>query len=147
MSNEPKDCITLGADIGGPQASDVTVPQFMPLRKFLASMCTRPYSTEVDEFALILRIDGNVAQFHFEGCERMRRSRKGRYVTIDIGVPESRWKDQPAAALRTYLMDCVRDALRQIVAKLKKDKTDVDEGALFADVDRVAAAYLAGDAT
>ena len=53
-----KDTVTLGVQAGDERAGQTTEPHFMSLRKLLASVCTGPYSTEVDEFALILRIDG-----------------------------------------------------------------------------------------
>ena len=54
--------------------------------------CKGPYSDEIDEFALILRIGGQMQEFDFEGCERIRRSRKHRYITVDLGFPSRRWK-------------------------------------------------------
>lgn len=53
----------------------------------MANRCKGPYSEEIAEFALVLRVGGNMQEFDFEGCERIRRSRKGKYITVDLGFP------------------------------------------------------------
>jgi hypothetical protein len=136
------DMVTMGVQAGGPEADAAVAPHYMPLRKLLSSKCNARYSSEVDEFALVLRIDGSVDKWSFEGCDRLRRSRTGRYITVDIGVPEVRWNDVSRGDLRRYLMDCVRQSFQLFVAKLKKDKTDIDADKLFKCLDHVAAAYL-----
>ena len=82
--------ITLGAQTSG---EDNRVDcHILAFRKLLGIHCKGPYSDEIDEFALILRIGGQMQEFDFEGCERIRRSRKQRYITVDLGFPSRRWK-------------------------------------------------------
>ena len=82
--------ITLGAQTSG---EDNRVDcHILAFRKLLGIPCKGPYSDEIDEFALILRIGGQMQEFDFEGCERIRRSRKQRYITVDLGFPSRRWK-------------------------------------------------------
>jgi hypothetical protein len=136
------DTITLGAQTGDPKSSEVTVPQFMPLRELLSTICKGPYSSEVDEFALILRIDGEIWSWDFEGCQKLRRSKKERYITIDIGVPRRRWEDVPSSDIRKYLAECVETALLLCIDRLRKDKVDVNADALMADYRKVKTAYI-----
>ena len=134
--------ITLGVQSGGAEAGEQTEPHFYPLRKLLQTQCRGPYSQEVDEFSLILRIDGDIDHWEQEGCDRMRRSKKERYITIDIYVPRHRWQGVSGDEIRRYLAACVEDAFERMIAKLKKDKVAVDGDALLRDFAVVKAAYL-----
>ena len=137
-----KDTITLGVQAGDSNAGNTTEPYFMPLRKLLASMCKGPYSPEVDEFALILRIDGEGWHWDFEGCQKLRRSKKDRYITIDIGVPRNRWENVSPTEMRLYLVGNMEVALRLCIDRLIKDKVEINADGLMADLQKVKAAYL-----
>src|SRR5438309_4867325 len=82
---ELTDTVTLGVQSSGDD--DRTNQHVLELRKLLAAYCKGPYSEEISEFALVLRIGGNMQEFDFEGCERIRRNRKDRYITVDLGFP------------------------------------------------------------
>jgi len=142
MTDTDTDTITLGVQAGDPTADAKTKPHYIELRKLLAATCVGPYSPEVDEFAIVLRIDGEFFDFDFEGLEKLRRRKKDRYITVDIGVPERRWKEVTAADLRRYLADQVGDALQAFVERLKKDKVAIEDAALRADYQRVRDQYL-----
>src|SRR5690242_14084902 len=77
------------------------------MRKLLADNCRGPYSAEIREFALILRIGGEMQEFNFEGCERIRRNRKEAYITVDLGFPSYRWKGSTDSSIREYLAEAV----------------------------------------
>jgi len=136
------DTITLGVQAGDPEAGNTMNSFFMPLRKLLAKHCVGPYSTEIDEFAFVLRIDGKFGYWNFEGCDKLRINRRGRYITIDIGVPESRWRNNDANNIANYLVDCVAQGLKLMIAKLKKSKIDIRDHDLFADFNTVREKYL-----
>lgn len=137
-----KDTVTLGVQAGDERAGQTTEPHFMSLRKLLASVCIGPYSTEVDEFALILRIDGDGWHWNFEGCQKLRRSKKDRYITIDIGVPRQRWDGVSSDKIREYFSKNVELALAMCIEKLKKDKANIDGDALLRDYQKVKEQYL-----
>ncbi len=82
--------ITLGVQSSGDD--DRTAKHILELRRSLATHCKGPYSEEISEFALVLRIGGNMQEFDFEGCERIRRNRKDKYITVDLGFPSRRWR-------------------------------------------------------
>jgi len=102
---ELTDTITLGVQSSGDD--DRTDKHVLELRKLLAASCKGPYSEEVSEFALVLRIGGNMQEFDFEGCERIRRNRKEKYITVDLGFPSRRWKGVTDIEIRRYLAEIV----------------------------------------
>jgi hypothetical protein len=131
------DTITLAMQTSGDD--DRTGTHVLVLRKLLAAKCVGPYSEEVSEFALILRIGGNIQEFDFEGCERIRRNRKEKYITVDLGFPSYRWRNRPDHEIRRYLGDIVETGLLCCLDRLKKDKTRVSPRLMedFAEVKKL----------
>jgi hypothetical protein len=138
------EAITLGVQAGDVKSSEITRPHFLSLRKLLAQHCPGPYSQRIKEFAIILRIDGDIWHWEFEGCKNLRLRRKDRYITIDIGVPRGKWEHASAASLRCYLGKSCRDAIVLMLDKLKGEKIEVNSKALLENVDAAISEYLAG---
>lgn len=135
--------VKVGVQSGDIPSSQATDPHISPLRKLLHAYCRGPYSSEVDEFSLVFRVDGDIYHWEQEGCDRMRRSRKERYITIDIYVPRSRWEGVSGIEIRRYLMPCVEDAFQRMIDKLRRDKAPIDGEALLKDLAIVKEKYLA----
>src|ERR1700704_1430660 len=106
---ELTDTVTLGVQSSGDD--DRTAKHVLELRKLLAASCKGPYSEEISEFALVLRIGGEMQEFDFEGCQRVRRNRKGKYITIDLGFPSRRWRGVTDSEIRRYLAETVETGL------------------------------------
>jgi hypothetical protein len=128
---ELTDTITLGAQTSG--EDDRTAKHVLELRKLLAKHCKGPYSEEISEFALVLRIGGDMQEFDFEGCERIRRNRKDKYITVDLGFPSRRWKGVGDHEIRKYLSEIVETGLLCCLHRLKKDKARVHQASLMRD--------------
>ena len=139
---EVKRTVTLGVQTGDVPSNKATEPHYMALRKLLYEFCRGPYSPEVDEFSLILRIDGDIWHWEQEGCDRMRRSKQRRYITTDIYVPRERWEGVSGAEIRKFLANCVEDAFQRMIGKLQRDKVLVDGDALLRDFATVKEQYL-----
>lgn len=133
--------ITLGAQTSG--EDDRTGRHVLELRKLLADLCKGPYSHEVREFALILRIGGKMQEFDFENCERIRRNRKDKYITVDLGFPSRHWKGASDEHIREYLLDIVETGILCCIRRLEKDKTQLNSDALLSDFAVVRKAFLA----
>jgi hypothetical protein len=123
--------VTLGAQTS--REDDRTMRHVLRLRRLLAKHCQGPYSSEIKEFALVLRIGGEMQEFDFEGCERIRRSRREKYITVDIGFPSYRWKGISDEAILGYLAEAVETGLLCCLRRLEKDKTPVDGQKLIND--------------
>lgn len=137
-----KTTICVGAQLGDDASYRATDPHIGPLQNLLEAHCQGPYSPDVDEFSLVFRVDGDIWYWNQEGCDRMRRSKKKRYITIDIYVPRSRWEGVPGIEIRKYLAACVEDAFQRMIGKLKRDKVVVDGDALLRDFAMAKAQYL-----
>lgn len=134
--------ITLPAQMGSMAAATATEPHLVDLSRLLRKYCRGPYAKSVREFALVFRVDGAIQRFGGDGCNRLRRSMKREYITVDLCVPESRWRGVPPQQLRQFLLELVEQGLQKCVERLNRDKVDVDGEALFSDVSRVRQEFL-----
>ena len=104
--------------------------------------CTATYCPAIKEFALLLNCSSLTDEFGPERIDRVRRRRSAKYITADIVVPVARSVDKTERQIKKYLAAQVRRALEMCVARLKKDKEEVDEAAFFEDVDAAIAEFL-----
>jgi hypothetical protein len=133
--------ITLGVQTS--REDNRTSEPVLEMRKLLAEYCRGPYSPEINEFALILRVGGEMQEFDFEGCERIRRNQKKRYITLDLGFPSYRWKGATDTEIRRYIAEAVETGLLCCIRRLEKDKTQVKSARLMSDFTRVKEFFLA----
>ena len=133
---------SFGAQLGSPRAAEATDAHIDELRDLLRAALEPPYAKDVDEFAFVARVDGEIWQFGSEGVEQVRRNKKGRYIGADICIPEQRWQ-APVKEFRRYLADQVRIAFEACIARLRKQKVPIEGERLMADVERACQEFLA----
>ncbi len=132
--------VTLGAQTSG--EDDRTINHVLELRGLLAEHCVGPYCPSIDEFALILRIGGVMQEFDFVGCERLRRNRKERYITVDLGFPSAQWKGRSDQHIREFLLRAVQEGLLACVRRLEADNEPVRSKALESDLLKVREQFI-----
>jgi len=126
--------VSIGVQNGGPEDGGLGDIKIDLWRSF-GRQCNSSYCSAVVHYALALRIDGEFQKFGVEGIERIRRSKRDRYIGADIVIPEAVWRDKTRNELRDYLATQVRAALKSCVARLRKDKETLDERRLFQEID------------
>lgn len=134
--------ITFGAQMGDSASSKAVSPHLDELKQLLYKHCNKRYCEEIDEMAPILRVDGELWYWEFEGCEKLRLSKKYRYITIDVGMLRSRWEGNNAKDIRNYLIDNLKKALELMVKRLDKEKYKVKENELWNDFAKVEGEFL-----
>ncbi|PUB09977.1 hypothetical protein [Paenisporosarcina sp. OV554] len=142
MESKDNYYITFGAQLGDPKADKAVGPHLMELCKLLYRFCDKIYCEEIDEIAPILRVDGELWYWEFEGCEKLRLSKKYRYITIDVGMPRSRWEGINGIDIRNYLIENLKLALELMVKRLKKEKYKVNENGIWTDFAKVEGEFL-----
>ena len=135
MNAVDRGCVTLGADVGGKDASIATSEHVMALRKSLEQACRGPYSAVIKEFALILRIDGSVQSWGKSGVENGRLQKKAGYATVDIFMPQDVWKSGDRPTILRFLATGVRDAVADIVQRASRAKVPLQADQLIRDVE------------
>jgi len=141
MSALSKDVISIGCQAGSPEAG-VVAELSIPLRRALSKHVTSSYCEAIDEYAIVLRIDGSLWKFGEEGIARLRFARTRRYISVDIQVPESVWRLMTQSQTKVYLVRQVKAALSTCVSRLQKERCVVAEHDLLARVEAAAGEYL-----
>lgn len=139
--------ISIGCEQGGPEggfAAKLKVPLYQTLSRYVTST----HCSAIDKYSLLLRIDGSLATYGEEGNARLRFAKAGRYITVDIQIPERVWRPMAEAQTKWYLAGAVKGALKACTERLSRDKIAVNEVALLREVDAAIADYLSsGDAS
>ncbi len=104
------------------EASKATNIIITKLRRCLADNCRKIYSNEIKEYSIVFRIDGEISHWNFEGCQKMRRSKKEKYITVDIGIPKGVWKNNSRLELEKYISKHVLSAFEGFIRKGKHSK-------------------------
>lgn len=136
--------ITLSAQMGDQLSSKVIAPHLIQLNTLLDKYCNKEYSTHLDQFSLVLRVDGELWFWDTEGCGNLRLYKKSRYITLDIGMPRNKWEGKFPKDIRLFLLSNLEEALHLIVKRLKKEKIDLDEKLLLEDFNNLKKEYLIG---
>ena len=133
--------ISIGCEQGGPEGGYVAKLK-VPLYQALSRHVTSTHCAALDSYALVLRVDGSLATYGEEGCARLRFAKIGRYITVDIQIPERVWRPMTEGQTRSYLADAVKAALKACTGRLSRAKVAVNEAALLREVDAAIAEYL-----
>ncbi len=134
--------ISIGCQAGGPEVrfiGDLKVPLYRALAKHVTST----HCPAVDEYAIVLRVDGSLEKFGDEGFTRLRFAKARRYITVDVQIPETIWHPMSKRQLRKYLAHQVKDAIVLCAGRLRKDKHAVAETGLFVEIEAAINEYLA----
>ena len=135
--------ITLAQQNGGPNVAESFNSSVLALRKELTALQARDYAADVPEFALILRVNGDLTNFGPGGVEKPKVRKN--YIQVDIVVSQAQWDCSPKAQ-REYLASVVEDALRQIHTVLHARGRLVKERNLLSEFSLIRKRFLRADA-
>ena len=114
--------ISIGCEGGGPETQrvcELKVPLFHALQRHV----TASHTPLVDEYSVVLRVDGTLQQYGEEGIARLRFARTRRSITVDIQIPKSVWEPLPATELRAYIARQTQAAIGACIARLEREGT------------------------
>lgn len=138
-----KNTFSLGSQVGGPDASDITRQHEQELRDAFNSW-QGDYTNAIKEFAFILRVDGKVHKYTQEwnilGAQPAKRKKD--WIEVEIGVPEKWWRENQGRNYRMYLIAEIEKGLRSIIELLQRNKHTIKEEALLSDWQNIKSNYL-----
>ena len=111
--------IQFSAEYGDPKSARAFDPIHDCLAEIFAKYSLGSYTDQVAALAVIFRVSGQISNFGGDGPERLRFSKKAREVTLDLVVPEARWRAGERELLQ-FVDWALRAAIDQIIAKLRK---------------------------
>jgi hypothetical protein len=124
--------IDCSAQMGGKDVDAVLQPHFHAFKMAFAYGGAVLPCIQIERLAFVVRADGAVQKFNFEGCENVDLNRKKKYISIDVGVPISRWQDRSDAEIAAYLIDSMWEGLEEMLAHLAANKIVCDAAAIRA---------------
>ncbi|HKV82063.1 MAG TPA: hypothetical protein VJP02_28200 [Candidatus Sulfotelmatobacter sp.] len=134
---------SLGAQIGGPDYRQEAQKQEQQLRDAF-NRWTGDYSTEVREFAFLLRIDGEIHRYtemwRIVGAQEAKRKKD--WIEVEIGIPKTWWQEAKDDAYKKRLADEVEVGLRSMIELLQRNKRNINAEALLGDWKEIRTAYL-----
>lgn len=136
--------ISIGAQHGGPEPcliGDLKVNLYRALARYLTST----HCEAIDEYAIVLRVDGRLHKFGEEGITRLRFAKTNRYVTADVQIPESVWQPMNESQTKAYLATQVRTAMSIFIARLSKEKYAIAEKLLWSEIDAAIIEFMDGN--
>jgi hypothetical protein len=76
--------VDFSAEFGGDDAAEAVLPHFRALKAASKELRLDGFSFPL--LAFILRVDGEVKQYHLSGAGNLEIDRKGKYLSVDIGL-------------------------------------------------------------
>jgi hypothetical protein len=129
---------SLGSQIGGPDAAMAIVQKEQELRDAM-NRWTGRYCSAIREFAFILRVDG---QFHaytekwsIRGAQKAKRKKD--WIEVEVGIPESWWRENHGRNYKRYLIREIENGLRSMIELLKRNRHEINSEALLADWEKI----------
>lgn len=134
---------SLGSQVGGPDASEITRNHEQDLRDAF-NRWQGDYTNAIKEFAFILRVDGKVHSYTKEwdilGAQPAKRKRD--WIEVEIGVPERWWREAQGRNYRIYLTAEIENGLHSMIELLQRNKHTIKAEALLSDWRRIKSNYL-----
>jgi len=135
---------SLGAQIGGRNVPNSILQEQQQLRDAM-NRWTGDYTSAIREFAFLLRVDGDIHSYtkiwNIHGPQKAKRKRD--WVEVEIGVPESWWREHKGLAHRGRLAAAVEEGLISMIELLQRNRHAINSDALLADWKRIRNDYLA----
>jgi len=124
----------VGSETGGSEAGEALAFAHTALNNvFFFDPSLGSYFKDLDFFVLALRVSGRTKDFKSEGPGLLKKSRGHRFYTIDLVIPESKWKGASFNDLRQYVIDGVTECFDLCLEKAQRDGCIVNEEKLRSD--------------
>ena len=142
MSPGPHNEITLGAQMGGQDASAATAEHILAFRGLIDQKCRGFYSNTIRRFGIVLRIDGSLDRWGKSGVENAAIRQRGSVATADIFVPSEIWSCGNPRVFRQFLAVEFERAIYEIGKIAKRRGIEFSLDGLIHDVKSAVRDYL-----
>jgi hypothetical protein len=124
------------AQYGDPESTGAVRPLQQLLNRVLEECLTGKYFHSIEKLSIFLRVSGSIWKFEPEGPDRLRYRKRDKEITIDLVIPENRWRGVGSAEMQAYVADQVKRCFGFLLARARKEKGLIDEDALASDLQR-----------
>jgi hypothetical protein len=125
---------SLGAQIGGPQPREAADEVEQSLRN-LFNAWTGDYSPSIRQFAFLLRVDGDLDAYTklwgIVGSQPAKRKRD--WLEVEIGIPESWWRNNEQIGYPLHLADAIEVGFRSMTDLMHRNNHPIKSAQLLQD--------------
>lgn len=112
--------IQVSAQYGDPSSAVIVRPFHKSLNEAFEMPGDQKYFRSIEKLTIVLRVFGTLWRFPGEGPDKVKVLKQKREVTVDLMIPEERWKSVPLAQLRDYLDKQVRKCFQELLDNARK---------------------------
>lgn len=136
--------LQISAQYGGREGVEHILPMHRALNQLSKQHMGGDYCKSVNTLAVIFRVAGSVNTFDGgEGLENLLVRRKDKYISIDLVIPEARWRDLTSVELRAYVAKGVRAGIAKLIEEAESMGELKNKNALAEDFETVMSAFEA----
>jgi hypothetical protein len=136
--------LQISAQYGGRDGVEHIAPMHRALNQLSKQHMGGDYCKSLDTLAVIFRVAASVNDFEGgEGLENLQVRRKDKYISIDLVIPEARWRDLTAVELRAYVAKGVRECIARLIEAAESIGELTNKTALAEDFETVMSAFEA----
>ena len=118
---------------GGGEAIRIVDKYWRVITYIFDKMTECKYSSEIDQFHIELRVDGEYLKFgDTTGCNSLKYYKKKRLIVNSISFGEDIYRDE--YLLSDFLKKNLLLAFEQILDRLEKEKVGIERQQLFSDL-------------
>ena len=139
-----KEVFKIASQYGGKDVFKVVSPLFRRLKPIVSEFEGKKYCNGIDYYSFVIRADGEIQQFEFEGLECLELDEKNKSITIDIGLPHHRWEGRTDKEIIDYLGTILLEGLDEMLKKFKEKEIEIDEKQIKLDFNEAVRKWGAG---
>lgn len=120
---------------GGGDKISLVNKYWQNITKVFDKMSQYSYSSDIDQFHIEIRADGDFLTFgDSEGCNNLRLFKKKRLIANSISFGKNIYINE--SMLSKFLIANLTMAFEQIIMRLKKERLDIDGESLLSDLNK-----------
>jgi hypothetical protein len=131
--NDSQNILQVSAQYGDPFSTAVVRPFHKTLNQIFEITIRGKYFRSIEKLSIVFRVSGKIWKFAGEGPERVKLLKQSREITVDLIIPEGRWRDVPPAQLRDYLDVQIRQCFQVLLSRARKADELISEKSLVDD--------------
>jgi hypothetical protein len=125
--------LDLFAHYGDSDAKEAIQPFQRDLINLFEKSLTGRYFRTVERLSVFLRVSGSIRGFEGEGPQRLKFLRRDHVITVDLVIPQSRWREVKRSEIHKILYLGVKDCVELLIQRAKKEGELLDESNLVSD--------------
>ena len=131
--NDGQTILQVSAHYGDPFSAAVVRPFHRTLNQIFETTVRGKYFRSIEKLSIVFRVCGEIWKFAGEGPDRVKLLKQRREITVDLVIPEGRWRDVPPAQLRDYLDGQIKQCFQVLLGRARKADELASEKSLVDD--------------